>query len=279
MKKVLLASTALIVTAGYAAADVTLSGSANFGVNYDESRTTDEVRLTYEVDFGISGSGTTDGGLSFGASVDLDAGIDSDTGDAVGTLVSDPEVFISGAFGTLTVGDVSVATDPFGISDVGFNGIGIDDGADSLLVQGSANVLYQYTFGQFAVDVSFHTINEDYSVIGVYSTSMFDIGVGYAEDDDGDDAITVNGSVNIAGLNIGGVFTDASGGLESYGADVTWSDGGALSVTAAVGDVDGQDVAFGVGASYDLGGGASLGAGIGSANDNVVADFGINLSF
>ena len=37
MKKILLATTMLVGTAGFAAAEVTLSGSAVFGLGYDES--------------------------------------------------------------------------------------------------------------------------------------------------------------------------------------------------------------------------------------------------
>ena len=72
MKKVLFATTALVGTAGMAAADVTLSGSGRFGIVYNEafsgvagrSTTKLEKRMTINID----GSGSTDGGCCCGFS-------------------------------------------------------------------------------------------------------------------------------------------------------------------------------------------------------------------
>ena len=72
MKKILFATTALVATAGYAAADITVSGGANMGVKYQEDRAGGETYTYTELDFGINASGTTDSGIEFGASIDLD---------------------------------------------------------------------------------------------------------------------------------------------------------------------------------------------------------------
>jgi outer membrane protein OmpU len=66
MKKVLLASTALALSAGVAAADVRLSGDARMGLQYNSANavsTTIEKRFTLNID----GSTTTDGGVTLGA--------------------------------------------------------------------------------------------------------------------------------------------------------------------------------------------------------------------
>ncbi|MEO1580050.1 MAG: porin, partial [Pseudomonadota bacterium] len=68
MKKVLLASTALVVSAGIAAADVSLSGSAELGIFDDDT----ETQFHTDIDVTFTMSGETDGGLTFGASIDLD---------------------------------------------------------------------------------------------------------------------------------------------------------------------------------------------------------------
>lgn len=115
MKKLLLATTMLVGTAGFAAAEVTLSGDARMGIVNDGTDTTFTSRA--RVAFGLSGE--TDGGLSFGASFRAD----NAAGAAAGTAGS---VFISGAFGKLSVGDVDgaalAATGDLG--GVGFTGLG-----------------------------------------------------------------------------------------------------------------------------------------------------------
>ena len=285
MKKVLLASTALVLTAGVAAADVSLGGSANFGLKYDGGATGDNTTLHYEVDFGISGSGTTDSGIAFGASIDLDQQIAAD-GNPTPTTdqgITDPEVFISGSFGTLTVGALDHASDQFGIADVGFDGIGVDDDADSLRGAGGAqaNVTYEYVFGDVSFLVSYHTIEDALGVAVAYSGSQFSAGIGYVTDDStGEDTITVDGSASFGDVTVGAIFSDWSGGASSFGVEGSYSTG-ATTITAVYGTIDtaGNDDDYGIGVAYDLGGGAELAGGIGSVNGETKADLGLNLSF
>ena len=64
MKKLLLATTALTLSAGVAAADpVSLSGDARMGLVYDG----DDVKMTSRARVAFTLSGETDGGLAFGA--------------------------------------------------------------------------------------------------------------------------------------------------------------------------------------------------------------------
>ena len=87
MKKLLIASTALVATAGMAAADITVTGHAAAGYHSGILQTTAGTRLTSAdgiysnagVDFTMSGA--TDNGISFSASVNIDAGTEIDTGD------------------------------------------------------------------------------------------------------------------------------------------------------------------------------------------------------
>ena len=69
MKKVLFASTALVMTAGVAAADVTISGSAQMGVKSVGGTTS----VVNDIDIDVTGSASTDGGVTLSASIDLDA--------------------------------------------------------------------------------------------------------------------------------------------------------------------------------------------------------------
>ena len=177
MKKVLLATTMFVAGASVAAADVTLSGDARMGVISSQSDnlltpTIDESGLAFtsraRVSFGLSGE--TDGGLQFGGSFRADnAG-----GAAGGTAGS---VFLKGAFGTISMGDVDGAAQKATghVAGVGFTGLGdlnestfVGAGGANLVTQAFAagpdnpaettdpTVLYEYSFGDFTVYAS-HT--------------------------------------------------------------------------------------------------------------------------
>jgi hypothetical protein len=89
MRKVLLATTALVAIGGVSAAsaDVSLSASASWA--YDSwsddtaaatasGATTNNTAATMDSDFTISGSTTTDSGMTFGGSIHVDDGVDDD---------------------------------------------------------------------------------------------------------------------------------------------------------------------------------------------------------
>jgi outer membrane protein OmpU len=69
MKKILLSTTLLVATAGVAAAEITLSGSGRFGINYDESRTGQETQLEMRFRTEFNGVKETDSGVTFGGRV------------------------------------------------------------------------------------------------------------------------------------------------------------------------------------------------------------------
>lgn len=126
MKKVLLATTMLVAGASIAAAEVTVSGDARMGFissGSDNPATLaiDEgaIAFTSRARVLFTLSGESDSGLSFGASFRAhDAG-----GAAAGTAGS---VFISGAFGKLSAGDVDGAAQAAtgNVAGVGLTGLG-----------------------------------------------------------------------------------------------------------------------------------------------------------
>ena len=132
MKKILLATTLLAATTGFAAAEVTLSGDARMGIisNFDNAATLlvneSDLQFTSRARVKFTLSGSTDGGLEFGASfraqdagavTSVSKGADGIAGTAddivtVGGGAANGQagsVFISGAFGKLTMGDVDDA--------------------------------------------------------------------------------------------------------------------------------------------------------------------------
>ena len=112
MKRVLMATTALCLGAGTAAADVALSGSAEMGVAGSKD---DSARFHTDIDVTFGMSGTTDAGVSFGAAIDIDEASVEDGGKDHATNNDDEDggiaVFMSQpeSFGTVTMGDTAGA--------------------------------------------------------------------------------------------------------------------------------------------------------------------------
>ncbi|OOY04823.1 porin [Thioclava sp. F28-4] len=170
MKKVLFATTALVFSAGIAAAEVSVGGDGRMGVVYNGS----DWNFSSRIRVSFTASGTTDGGLEFGGSVRADQAIGATRG-------TEASVYISGAFGKLSMGDVVGAPEALfgdfyevGYTDLdgrGGNDIGYltaDNGGNvdcqdlnpttptgvSACANSGPNLLYTGTFGAFSVAAS-----------------------------------------------------------------------------------------------------------------------------
>ena len=171
MKKLLLASTALVMTAGAAAAQVSLSGDARMGIVYDNgipaqtagvNNNTAKMQFTSRARVTFTMSGETDAGLAFGASFRAD-----NAGAAAGnTGMTGGSVFIDGEFGRLTFGDVAGAAratvgDLYGVGLTGLGDLNEATYLDRVFSVGGAteinrrtSVLYQYSIDAFTFRAS-----------------------------------------------------------------------------------------------------------------------------
>jgi outer membrane protein OmpU len=282
MKKVLLASTALVLSAGVAAADMRLTGNGRMGV-LDAVDASDDIGFTSRFRAVFTGSGETDGGLSFGGTIRAD----NAAGGAAGTAGS---VFISGDFGTLTMGDVSGAPEAAvgDVAGVGLTGLSDLNEATYLSNADRPAMRYDYSFGTFGIHLSAdNPVNPGDQAIGVavtYAGDMFSAGLGY-EETAGAEHIIAGGSVSFGDAAIKAFYGTADiGGTDAdqWGLSVVYGFG-ATKVTAFYVDKDALlgSEAFGIGASYDLGGGASVVGGYVSneTTGNDGFDFGISMSF
>jgi hypothetical protein len=117
------------------------------------------TQFVQDIDVTFTMSGTSDNGLTFGAAIDLDENAAN-----VGTDDAGVAIFVSGDFGTLTLGDTDGALD-WAMQEVDFNGAasindnhtshagfngnsGLDGHYDGQILR------YDYSFGDFAVAVS-----------------------------------------------------------------------------------------------------------------------------
>ena len=296
MKKVLLATSALVASAGIAAADVSITGFAEMGIADDGS----ETQFHTDIDATFNMSGETDGGLTFGASIDID---ETDDSDAFGASTQGGEtIFISGGFGTLTMGDTDGAFD-WALQEAAIGGSIADDHTAHAGYNGNAGLdgtydgqiaRYDYSFGDFAVGLSAEIDDTGVgdTVIGVgfkWSTDLggvdLGVGLGYQEANDSDIAgISLDASfaggfrgiLNYSTRDDAGVDTDHIGLALGYTMD-------ALTVAVTYGNFDtaGVDVdGWGLAVDYDLGGGAELQFGYGDSDGGTDTwSFGVAMSF
>ena len=181
MKKVLFATTALIATAGVAAAEVKFSGYGRFGLGYLEDRTgtvdvitacvnryfryrtgveTDETILVSRFRLNIDGIVETDGGVRFEGRVRVQA--DEDAGNGEANAASLNGARFSVIFGGLRVDAGNVAgsfdnlanyygNEPGLENFIGqYSGVDYDFLAYSSTGSGANAVFFQYAVGDFA---------------------------------------------------------------------------------------------------------------------------------
>ncbi len=319
MKKVLLATTMLAGTAGFASAEVAVTGWAEMGIWSDIDG---DTQFWQDVEVTFTMSGTTDGGLEFGAKIDLDEGdVATDSGACSFGCYNDDsgtEVWISGAFGKLTMGDTDGALD-WALADMdgGMTSIADDHtshiawfGGSDLDGEGDGQVVrYENTFGDFGFAISAEQGDEgvgavdDTFGVGLKYTANFGgtdvaLGLGYQEADDGGkySAVGVSAAATLAGgfgAKLGYMSFDDSNWDNKVGVELSYVSG-PIGVAVNYGKVelspgfvapDGVSDNFdswGAVANYDLGGGAKVMFGYGSDMTGLDDDqwsLGLGLSF
>ena len=297
MKKVLFATTALVMTAGVAAAEVSVGGDGRIGFqSYDG---TNDGDLTFEsrIRISFSASGETDAGLSFGGSIRADNASDGDDANTTngdgGVNGFDGSVFVEGTFGKISMGDVSGAPEAAvgDLSGVGLTGVGDFNETTYLSNSVREAARWDYTTGDLGLHVSSDNPgpagDTAYGIAVTYAMGDFSFGLGH--EDAGTSDHTIGGvtagfgdltvKVIYGTADLAGVDFDQTGISVDY---VT----GATTLTAFYDteDLGGVDTdSYGVGVAYDLGGGAALKAGYANQDNSVTDvsnyDFGLSMSF
>ncbi len=286
MKKILIATTALVLVAGAASADVTIAGSGYFGMGYDKNGSTATQGKTFLIDrmqLDFKATKTTDSGLTFHGAFRVRSNQDKATGfngGAVGVTAGGLDV---------SVGNVTDAYDASGVvynSEIGICGCGgevITNAAESSSTGSGHNaVLVTYTMGSLIGRVGYQQANGNgvgngEASIGLeYTMGSLHLAGGYLSGKPSP-AVPVAGDYTGAWLAgeyaIGnshvGVLVGSnhvSGGADNgtiatlYG-NTTF---GATTVSAFVSNAqrdlptETTKTTYGIGASYDLGGGAAM---------------------
>ncbi len=134
--KHLLATTAILLTAGIASAEVTTTGTARMGI-VDGFDSDAAFSSRFRVIF--TASGESDTGFAFGATVRNDqSGVGNEAN-------NDSSVYISGSFGKLSMGDVdgAAAAAVGQVSGVGYTGLSDLNEIAYLLGNEDTSILYE----------------------------------------------------------------------------------------------------------------------------------------
>ena len=282
MKTAFLASTALVMSAGIAAAEVSVGGDGRMGV---KSMAGADVEFTSRVRVSFSASGETDNGLSFGGSIRADnAGGGKDGAEG--------SVHVSGPFGKLAMGDVdSAAKAAVGqAGGVGMTGLG-DLNEIAYIKYGDATpgALWSYSMGDLSLYASAGNPagdDDDRGVSGAIGYSIGTVSAGAGVERLGEaQHIAASVSAGLGDASVKLVFGshdegDGSDSMDQYGASASFATGAATFTAFTSNNTMDQDH-FGIGVSYDLGGNASIVGGFadGDGQDDASFDLGISMSF
>ena len=281
MKKLLIASTALVATAGMASADISMSGTANAG--YHTGLTGGPAKGIYSnAGVVLTASTTTDGGLTLSTSIDAEAGTEIDQGDfewdaAASGAFGFGNVSVSGAFGTLVFDDGGIDNlydDDLTSADISFStsvgAISLALALDTDNAADGTSVSAGYSAGAMTFSASGSSTATDNSMALGVSYVVSDNMTLTADTDSTAGASAVN-SVGIS-TSINGVSVTASSDSNSdWDVDLGYTVSG-VALTYGVDESSDWDAT----ASYTLGGNASVKAGM---NSDDAAYAGISFSF
>ena len=285
MKTILMGSTALLMSAGIAAAEVSVSGDGRMGVVATDGG---DVGFNSRVRIKFAATGETDNGLTFGGSIRADNAADGASGTA-------GSVNVAGAFGTVTMGDVSGAAEA-AVGDANqrsLTGLGWHNEL-AYLSNGATErpaVRWDYTIGNLTLRASADNPGPegDQALGGSVGYSIGDVGFGLGIERNGDDTHTaagVSATLGDASVKLAyGSKDDDDGSIGSgddqYAASGTFVSGSATFTAFMARNFAEQDH-FGISASFDLGGGATINGGFvdgDSLTNGSSFDLGITLSF
>lgn len=311
MKKALIASTALALTAGAAVADVTISGYGRTGVQYEEDRAGKDTQIISRLRMNLDASTSTDQGVEFGARFRLQWDQNSGSRGTQGEMNAGLLWVTSNGL-TVSVGNVGTAFDNAGLlyaTDLGAFDTAKGNKLGSFFAYNTGayadadrvGVAVEYAVDALTVQASY--VDPDQSgLVEAGHEEEFSIAADYTWNDrlelsgaavqngagiDGNDQYFVGAryAVNDA-ARIGLSYYDseewAAGSTVMLFGDYTLADGMTnIEAYIANNDQPGNetDNAYGVGVNYDLGG-ARLGASLQSTyTDKMYADMGVRFDF
>ena len=295
MKKVLFATTALIATAGVAAADVNLSGLARFGILYTDTAVAPAKKTRIEARFrlNIDASAESDNGLTFGARLRMQAD-DAANGSMGATFIADPRFSVASGGLEVGVGNINgaIASMPglfagsIGLSGLGWGNVVSNFASDTFTSSAAARngVEVIYSAGSFGVHLSYSDLNavKRTALAVSYNINDWTVALGYQDSAAAADVkyvLTAGGK--LGSFDLGVAFAQANNGNNSATLSGAFAAGSATTVTAYIAMDEGkaEKNTYGIGVVHNLGGGASIRGGAASNHGSTLADLGLQFNF
>lgn len=314
MKKILIATTALVATAGVAAADVNFSGYGRFGLLYNggaaagASKTTIETRLRFNIDV----SKETDSGVTFGGRVRMQ--YDDNT---TAAALNAANLYASYNGLKVTVGNVGGAYDDAALmynSEVGLTSTSYGDPGGSFYAYNTGpysaaevnrmGINATYSIAGFNIEASYINPNDtvtnlpvgtesEYALAVSYNINQFTVSAATAQNGagiDGNDLYFVGAEYAVNDMaNVGLQYFDNGDNTidgrtitlyGNYKMDALTLRGYIANNDMAANDLPGMTkTAFGLGADYDLGGATLLGSVERGYDKEARASMGVKFSF
>ncbi|CUH64574.1 Porin [Thalassovita gelatinovora] len=290
MKKVLFASTALIATAGVAAADVSFGGYGRFGILYIDGATP-ETRLESRFRMNIDATTESDGGVTFGARVRMQA---DDAGTAAGVAgLNAPRFYVTTGGLTVAAGNILGALDSMpgiyagslGLSGLGYSNVVTNFNSVTYDSTGNGNNGAEiiYSAGAFGAHLSYGDSTIDRTELAVsYSMNGWTVAAGFQDSDAATYAewvLTAGGKVGNVGLGLAVAQDNNSNTSATLSASFAVGAATTISAYAAMDEAQVDESAYGIGVSHSLGGGVSIVGGVVDTHGTTRADLGVKFNF
>ena len=293
MKKVLFATTALVATAGVAAADVTFGGYGRFGIVYlsDDGTGDSATNVTSRFRLQIDATAESDAGVTFGARVRIQQN-EGQRGMTNGARFfarsGGLEVGVGNIFGALEFMPGQYPID-LGLTGHNYDYTAYQFGGDAyssggLGASGSNGVEVLYSMGDFSVHVSASDVGDRIAAHAAYTWNGWTFALGGQDSDIANDTevtASVGGSFGPVDVTLTWADNGTDGDIYVLAGRVEV--GAATDVEAYVVDADKwADTGFGIDFNHDLGGGASLRGGVStgaSVGDETLVDLGVRFNF
>jgi len=227
MRKILLATTAIVAVTGVSHAEVSINGYYEFGyqsVSDDQSTDVDDMYDDHEIH--VSFSSTTDTGLTFGAKTEMEGSADVAT-----THNDESSMYVSGDFGKIVMGQNDGAGSSFlTFPGYGSNSMGSNDiGTHSKNSSGTA-LTGAYPFPQYGRD-------GDNNKITYFSPSMGGFSFGYSYSDEGTDNADTSAGLSYS-ADMSGVGVTITAMMEDSGESTKTTENAAYGVMLTSGAFD-----------------------------------------
>lgn len=299
MKKVLLATTAVALSAGVAYAEVSISGNARMGLQY--TGVTGDTTIEKRMGIDIVGTTETSSGITFGAKLRMRSTEATPFG---GGNSAGARVYLQTNGFELAMGNIDGAIESMpnlyspvvGLTGLGYTGMVTNTVAKgywgwdaySSSGNGAEGVEMIYSAAGFTGHVSYSepvlssgaSAQKRAAAYGAYTFNDWTVALGVQKSSVAAQdkvVLTVGGNLGDYGVGFGIADNDGTTKIALNGSATF----GATTVSAFVADEDtaGTDATFGIGASYDLGG-ASVVGGIARTDTGFTrADLGVSFSF